>query len=67
MYDYNGRFKYNYLVPVDKLIEDPLEAKKFFDENHVCNGYTIGQANLLIPSDSNANSKASSIDAINNR
>ena len=67
LYDYNGRFKYNYLVPVDKLIEDPLEAKKFFDENHVCNAYTIGQANLLIPSDSNANSKASSIDAINNR
>lgn len=67
LYDYNGRFKYNYQVPGDKLIEDPLEAKKFFNENHVCNGYTIGHTNLLVPSDSNANSKASSIDVINNR
>ena len=52
---------------VDKLIEDPLEAKTFFNENHVCNRYTIPQPNLIIPSDSSQNSKASSIDVINNR
>lgn len=66
-YDYHGYFKYNVKVEVDKLIEDPLEAKTFFNENHVCNRYTIPQPNLIIPSDSSQNSKASSIDVINNR
>lgn len=66
-YDYNGLFKYNYNVPIDILIADPLEAKQFFNENHVCNSYTIGNVNLLIPSNSDTNSNASSIDVINNR
>lgn len=66
-YDYTGIFQYNYQVPVDFLIEDPLQGKSFFNENHPCNAYTIGHVNLNIPSDSQANSKASSIDVINNR
>ena len=67
IYDYNGYFKYNYIISADKLIEDPLDGKTFFDENHVCNKYTIGQPNLIIPSDSSVNSRASSIDVMNNR
>ena len=67
IYDYNGYFQYNYQVPVDKYIEDPLESSSFFNENHVCNGYTIAQVSLNFPSDKNKNIKASSIDIINNR
>ena len=66
IYDYEGLFKYNYQVPNDVLIEDPLSAKTFFNENHPCNRFTIGHVNLLIPTDSQANSKASSIDVMNN-
>lgn len=39
-------FKYNYKVPKDVIIEDPLRAKTFFNENHVFNKYTIGQAQM---------------------
>ena len=39
-------FKYNYTVPDDILIEDPLKGKTFFNENHVFNQYTIGQAQM---------------------
>ena len=67
-YDYNGVFKYNYQIPTDVLIENPLEADTFFNENHICNPYTISFANLVIPADATKSlSKASSIDVINNR
>ena len=66
IYDYNGYFKYNYLIPNDVLIKDPLEAKKFFDENHPCNRFTIGHVNLLIPTESSKNVGASSINVMNN-
>lgn len=65
-YDYNGYFKYNYSIPKDIIIEDPLEAKKFFDENHPCNKATIGHVNLIIPSEASRNVNASSIDVMNN-
>lgn len=66
-YDYNGHFKYNYQVPSDVIIEDPLEAVKFFEENHVYNGYTISHVNLNIPSEASMNTAASSIEVMNNR
>ena len=66
-YDYNGHFKYNYQVPSDVIIEDPLEAVKFFEENHVYNGYTISHVNLNIPSEAAMNTAASSIEVMNNR
>ena len=64
--DENGKglFKYNYKVDSATMIEDPLIAKTFFEENHVCNGYTIGKAQLRM---SNVNASDSSIVIINNR
>lgn len=36
-------FDYTYDIPEDILIEDPLEADSFFDENHVFNPFTMGE------------------------
>lgn len=66
-YDYNGHFKYNYQVPSSTIIEDPLEASEFFEENHVYNPYTIGHVSLNIPSEASFNTMASSIEVMNNR
>ena len=66
-YDYHGYFQYNYKIPNDILIEEPLEGKNFFNENHPFNQYAIGYVNLIIPSDTETNNKASSIDVMNNR
>lgn len=63
-YDYEGLFKYNVKVSAEVRIEDPLVAKTFFDENHVCNRYVIGNAMLRML---NTTSSDSSITIINNR
>lgn len=57
-------FKYNYKVPNDVLIEDPLKGKYFFNENHVFNPYTIGQAQMRM---AGYNENDSNIVLINNR
>ena len=57
-------FKYNYKVPDDILIEDPLKGKNFFNENHVFSQYTIGQAQMRM---SGYNDHDSNIILINNR
>lgn len=64
VYDKDGLFKYNYQVDPATKIDDPLVAKSFFEENHICNAYTIGNAQLRM---SNINSLDSSISVINNR
>ena len=56
-------FKYNYKVPEDIIIEDPLKAKSFFNENHVFNQYTIGQAQMRM---AGYNENDSNIVMINN-
>lgn len=62
--DYNGIFKYNVKVDDEIKIDDPLLAKNFFKEQHICNRYTIAQANLRM-SDKYANDSAIMI--LNNR
>lgn len=64
VYDTEGLFKYNYQVDPATRIDDPLEAKTFFEENHICNSYTIGNAQLRM---ADVNSLDSSISIINNR
>lgn len=59
--DEENQYKYNYIIPTDKLIKDPLEAKTFFDENHICNRFTIAQADMDLTN------LGSSLDIINNR
>ena len=39
--DYDNQFNYGYVVPDDKLIEDPLTAASFLDPNHPYNRATI--------------------------
>ena len=39
--DYDNQFNYGYLVPDDKLIEDPLTSASFLDSNHPYNRATI--------------------------
>ena len=63
-FDYNGYFKYNYIVPSSLLIDDPLEGIKFFEERHPCNKYTIGKAALLM---SDTVNNSSNVVIINNR
>ena len=46
--DIENRFKYNYIVDDSIKIDDPLEAKKFFDNEHVFNGNTLAKAELLL-------------------
>lgn len=62
--DYNGVFKYNVQVQDEVKIENPLEARKFFESQHICNKYTIAQANLRM---SDNYEKDSAIMIINNR
>lgn len=45
-FDKENKFRYNYIVPDGKLIIDPLTGKEFFNSNHICNQFTIAQANL---------------------
>lgn len=45
-FDKENKFRYNYIVPEDKLISDPLMGKTFFNSNHICNKFTIPKANL---------------------
>lgn len=39
--DYDNQFNYGYVVPDDKLIENPLTAASFLDPNHPYNRATI--------------------------
>ena len=48
-------------------IDEIYEFVKFFEENHVYNGYTISHVNLNIPSEASMNTAASSIEVMNNR
>ena len=57
-------FKYNYRIPDDVLIEDPLLASSFFNENHVFNSYTIAKAQMRM---SGYNDSDSNIVILNNR
>ena len=45
-FDKENKFRYNYVVPEDKLIMDPLLGKSFFNTNHIYNKFTIAKANL---------------------
>lgn len=60
--DIEGKFKYNYVVDPALQIRDPLEAKKFFDENHIFKQFTIAKAETRM-----SDSTGSSINIINNR
>ncbi len=57
-------FKYNHKINEDILIEDPLLAKSFFNENHAFNQYTISKAQMRM---SGYNDNDSNIIILNNR
>ena len=59
--DKDSIFKWNYMISEGKLIKNPLDAKSFFNENHVCNSFTIGKAEM------DFYSIGSQLDIINNR
>lgn len=44
--DHQSLFKYNYEVPSDVEILDPLDPRSFFDENHIHNKHTISKAHF---------------------
>ena len=44
--DKDSIFKWDYIIPQGNLIKDPLNAKSFFNENHTCNKFTLGEADL---------------------
>ena len=60
--DYNDIFKYNYVVPEEVEIEDPVEAATFFNDNHIFREFTIPKAECRISSAS-----GSKIQIVNNR
>ena len=45
-FDKQNKFRYDYIVPEDKLIIDPLCGNSFFNNNHIYNSYTLPQCNL---------------------
>lgn len=61
-YDIDKVFDYTYKVNTDKYIEDPLEAKSFFNSAHIFNYFTIPMADLYM-----SDKSESSITLINNR
>lgn len=61
--DVNNEFKYNYTVPNDVKIENPLLAKEFLDNNHICNKFTISKAEL----DFNNVANKSELEVVSNR
>ena len=60
--DDDGVFNYVYKVPSNELIENPLLAKSFFDQNHIFNRFTLPMADLYMSNDTQ-----SKISLINNR
>ena len=60
--DDDGVFNYIYKVPSNELIENPLLAKSFFDQNHIFNRFTLPMADLYMSNDTQ-----SKISLINNR
>lgn len=44
--DIESKFKYDYVVPEEHLIADPLEGKQFFNIDHVFNSNSISKAEL---------------------
>lgn len=54
-------FKWDYIIPQGTLIKNPLDPKSFFSENHTCNSFTLGNAEL------DFYSIGSQFDIINNR
>ncbi len=61
--DYDGLFKYDYYVPSEQRIKDPLDAISFLDENHIFNKYTLPKALCSIPT----TESESTIEFLNNR
>ena len=61
-YDINKVFDYTRKVNSDKYIEDPLDAKSFFNTAHIFNSFTIPMADLYMSEKSESN-----ITLINNR
>lgn len=49
--DYNNKFKYDYIIPEDDLIEDPLKTISLFNEKHILNQFTIPYARVNLSSD----------------
>jgi hypothetical protein len=60
--DYDHKFKYDYKVDAVTMINDPLEASSFFEENHICNKGTIAKAECRLSA-----STGSYIKFVNNR
>lgn len=65
-YPYASDFKYNYQVPEEYRIKDPLVGKTFFNTRHIFNKYAIPEALLRTPSPKSL-STTSIISIINNR
>lgn len=61
-YDIDKVFDYTHKVNSDKYIEDPLDAKSFFNTAHIFNSFTIPMADLYMSEKSESN-----ITLINNR
>ena len=60
--DNKSKFKYNHIVKQEYLIEDPLNSKSFFDQNHIYNSFTIGKAEIRL-----SEATGSSVLVVNNR
>ena len=41
-------FKYNYEVPSDKLVDNPVKAESFNNPNHIFNAFTICQLSDVV-------------------
>lgn len=60
--DGDDMFNYIYTIEEELLIKDPLEAKSFFNTNHIFNPFTISEGDLV----TNRNT-VSKISLVNNR
>lgn len=65
-YSYASDFKYNYQVPEEYKIKDPLVGRTFFNDKHIFNKYAISEALLKNPSLKSSRT-TSIISIINNR
>lgn len=61
-YDINNLFDYTHTVESDLYIEDPLNAKEFFNSAHIFNQFTLPVADLYM-----SDKTSSNIKLINNR
>lgn len=65
--DIDSEFDYIHAVPSEKLIEDPLVPKSFFNPSHIYNKFVLPMADLHQENEKNPKGRPTRVILINNR